>query len=403
MSSLQRALSNKQPPASYEFPPPYSMCSKEECEQREHDHELSEFECTSDTFWKSPPQRRICQQLAVTKYRRSAAGMTRQIAPRAVSSLDTTWRHVRHILCHQAVHVHQQQQPKSLLYTLAFIDDRIRAMQVDLVVSQQSAPQLQLQLARFHILELYLTCESKVEVKFMKQALWTALTSYWTRKASSVVADDEILCMTALCHVSDVLIGGEDAADGGFSSILQTYRQYASSHHQPYPQFQLALAIVAAAHAGQYRHILVLLTQYDDDDDPFYIRCRLCLSPALSLVRFQLLQQYNTSFMKRSKVSGDEMARLLFLPSSSSAVKFCVACGIPLEENDYLVLKSAPMVEPPKEFFHTNRTEDPFVFGHSMEGGGRRDEDGILIPSAELMNMIITLEGSVLEKNQNRC
>ena len=376
MASLQRALSSQ--PAFYEPPPPYSMCSKEECAQREQEHELSEFECTAGTFAKPPPQRRMCQQLAVTKYRRSAAGTT-QRAPRGLASLELTWGHVLHILCHQTVHVHQR--PKSFLYTLAFIDDRIRAMQVDLVVSQQCAPQLQLQLARFHILELYLTCEANVEVKFMKQALWTALTTYWKEPASR--ADDEVLCMTALCHATDVLIGGE-GADGGFSSILQTYRQHAS--HQTYPQFQLALEIVAAAHAGQYRHILVLLTQHDD---PFYIRCRLCMVPALLFVRFHLLQQYNTAFMKRSKVSGDEMARLLFLPSSPSAVDFCVACGIPLEGDHHLVLKSAPMVEPPKGFFSTTRTEDHFVFGHSIEGGGRRDEDGILIPSAELMKLII--------------
>ena len=394
MSSPERALRS---PPIYAFPPPYSMCSLEECTQREHDHELSEFECTASTFRNAPHQRRIDGSLAVTKYRRSAAG-TLQRAPRRFEHLEITWAHLRYILCHQSLHLHQR--PKSLAYTVAFVDDRIRALQVDLVVLQLAAPRIHIQLTRYHLLVLYLLCQAPpnlVQPKFMQQALWTAMSAYWKESDHhNGIHDDELLCYTALVHVASFLLaeqtlGGAWAdADGGYSSILLKYRQYVSSKNTTsstsglYSKFNLALDIASAAQAGYYRHLMVFLTK--ENVSPFSILCRLCMAPALPVIRLQLLQQYNKAWMKREKVSGVEMARLLFLPSPQAAIEFCVTCGVPME-GDKLILKAAPIVIPPGHVLTLTRNEDDFIFGHSI--AGRHDEDGIMIPSANFIQKVI--------------
>ena len=110
------------------------------------------------------------------------------------------------------------------------------------------------------------------------------------------------------------------------------------------------------------------------------------MAPALPVIRLQLLQQYNKAWMKREKVSGVEMARLLFLPSPQAAIEFCVTCGVPME-GDKLILKAAPIVIPPGHVLTLTRNEDDFIFGHSI--AGRHDEDGIMIPSANFIQKVI--------------
>ena len=396
MSSLQRALISLPPPAPSFRHPKHSMCSLEECLQREIDHEVSAFECTASTTSLPPFQRQIDASLAVSKYRRSAAGALPR-TPRDVLSLDQyVWPQLRHIVCHQSVH---PGQIHSLIDTLAFVDDRVRALQVDLVVLQQRQPRIQLQLTRYHLLELYLLCQAppkRVERTFIQQALGTALTAYWNKPMTTTdavvgPANDEILCYTALCQVGAVILsdhenvgGAWTDAQGGYSFILQHHRHNSSQRQCPYPNFKFALDIASAAHAGFYRQIMVLLKQHNS---PFHIVCRLCLAPALTVIRFQILNQFNKAYMKRESVSCIEMARLLFLPSAQVAVDFCVACGIPFIDNK-LILKAVTFLTPPTSTL--TRQEDEFVFGHSLTG--RTDQDGIFIPSPDWIKTIILNE-----------
>ena len=393
MSSLQRALL---PPTNPYFRhPKHSMCSREECLQRECDHEVSAFECTASTMSFPPFQRRIDASLAVSKYRRSAAG-TLPRPPRDALILDQyVWPQLRHIVCHQSVHTGQIH---SFIDTLAFVDDRVRAMQVDLVVLQQCQSRIQLQLTRYHLLELYLLCQAppkQVERTFIQQALGTALTAYWNKPSTIATAavklhDDEILCYTALCQVGAVILSDHNVggawtdAHGGYSFILQLYRHNASQQRHPYPKFKMALDIASAAHSGFHRQVMVLLTRYNS---PFYILCRLCLAPALTVIRFQILNQYNKAYMKQESVSGIEMARLLFLPSAQAAIDFCVTCGIPFNDNK-LILKAVILLTTPTAAL--TRQEDEFVFGQPITG--RTDKDGIFIPCPDWIKAIILNE-----------
>lgn len=368
------------------MPRPYSMCSDEECRDRQSAMEVSEWEATSDTHHLSPKERIIDPSLAVSKYRRSAAG-TNQRTPRRVVQLIQTWEHLRAIFVHQRIHANQP--PRALAATVSFLDDRIRAIQVDLVVSQRTSKALQLQLVRYQLITLYLlsgVSRTIYEPKFAKMALITALVAYWNDgKDSSEQAtnnqrhlhDDEILCHTTLCHVAATLT---DSSWVEGEPTLATYRQYASKG-RIYPKFTAALQVAAAVHAQNYYVALKLLHETMSS-----VLCRLCIAPCLNRLRWLCLCHCNKAFMKSEKLLPEEVARLLFLPNATAALDFGTNAGLPVDENGRIVFKAAPM----KEFksYDVNRSvDDWFCWGSTEEC--RIDSDHVRIPSHELLLQLI--------------
>ena len=156
------------------MPRPYSMCSEGECRDRQADMEVSEWEATSDTFHMSPKERIIDPSLAMSKYRRSAAG-TNQRTPRRVVQLIQTWEHLRGIFVHQKIH--ESQPPRALAATVSFLDDRIRAIQVDFVVSQRTSCSSNSSATT----SLRSTCSRESPAPFMNQNLprWHSLQLSW--------------------------------------------------------------------------------------------------------------------------------------------------------------------------------------------------------------------------------
>jgi hypothetical protein len=354
------------------------MCSEEECRDRQFAMEVSEWEATSDTFLKPPKARIIDPCLAVSKYRRSAAG-TKQRQPRSLNQLIETWKHLRHIMLHQKIHTNQPTRAWAVV--VSFLDDRIRAIQVDLVVSQQVSGALQAQLVRYQLVALYLLAgvsRTIFEPKFAKLALMTALVAYWN-DADSERHDDEILCCTTLCHVAATL---SDSSWVEGETTLATYRQYACKN-RTYTNFRVALKIAAAVHTQQYYIALKLLSETSSLN-------RLCMAPCLNRLRWLCLGHYNKAFMKRERLSPDEVARLLYLPNGQAAIEFCTNAGFPVEEG-LLVFKAAPMRE--LQSYDINRSiDDWFCLGPTVDY--RVDSDNVKIPSQELLQQLVMPDDS---------
>lgn len=303
-----------------DFPPAYSMCLEKECKERQAEHQVSVFEATVDTFALLPTKRLIHPTLAIAKYRRSAAGTHQKRAPRSLLQLLLTWKHLLSVFIRQRTF--PEMSPHSLRTTVAFLDDRIRAVQVDLVLAQEASASLQFQIIKYQLLSSYLLAEvppKDYEPKFARQALWTALTAYWNDKTTLCEFDDQVLCLTALCQLATCVVqeeesGGaawqESAASTNSSSYgnILLLAQH-SCPNKSYPKFQYALKIVSACMLGMYREVLTMLANDFWSDTKFHVLCRICMAPALRTMRLGALRHYNKAFGKLEKISGTEVCR----------------------------------------------------------------------------------------------
>lgn len=361
------------------------MCSEEECREREASNEVSEFEATLDTFRMSLAKRVIDPSLAVSKYRRSAAGVVKK-EPRHIKQLLAAWKHLcTRIVLHQ--HIHPQQTPWSLVNTVNFVDDRVRAIQVDLVMSQQSSSKLQLELVRYHLVTLYLLSNLPQETfdpKFSCQALMTAIVAYWN-KNTDLIDDDEILCYATLCQVSSKICGGNSWIKAG--EIFEMYRIHNHHNHKDqihYPRFFRAIKIASAASRQEYARILMLLCDNQNDLGELG---RICLSPCLNKIRWLSLAQYNKAWMKREKITPKEIARLLCFSTADLATAFCIKAGLPVED-DRIVFKAAPIKE--LITYNVDRNVDDWFYLHETNVTNYRvDTDKVKIPTHDVLQRII--------------
>jgi len=362
------------------------MCSEKECLERQASNEVSEFEATLDTFQKPLGQRVIDPSLAVTKYRRSAAGAERQ-KPRHLNQLLAAWKHLcTRIVLHQ--HVHPQQIPWSLVNTVNFTDDRVRAIQVDLVVSQQASSRLQLQLVRYHLVSLYLLSNVPQKIfdpKFSCQALMTAIVAYWN-ETTVFADDDDILCYAILCQVTAKLCGNHSWIKAG--EIFEMYRKHSPHFHKTqahYPKFLRAVQIAAAAHRQEFARILFFLSENSFDLGHLG---RICLAPCLNKIRWLSLVHYNKAWMKREKIAPEEIARLLCFSTPEIAIAFCVEAGLPFED-DKLIFKAKPVKELPS--YNINRSvDDCFCLKEADDTTGYRvDADNVKVPPHDVLRRLI--------------
>lgn len=104
--------------------PPYSMCSQEECHHRNQTKDISIFECSNPKEARRK-HRLLDPSLAITKYRRSAAGDDRQsrYRPRSIQQLCGT---VQYLLELFVARQSTRDMPKqTLLTTIDFVQDRL--------------------------------------------------------------------------------------------------------------------------------------------------------------------------------------------------------------------------------------------------------------------------------------
>lgn len=227
---------------------PWQMCSILEGRDREEHMELSELECTVDTYHRAPRERKADPALCVKKYRRSAAGGGSSISEhiklnsrvRSVQDLVATVRHLLYgIVANRRSH--PITEPLPLCRVVHFVDDRIRAVQVDYVTYHKeqllrqlertdeaersilSVLQMQFHCLNYHLLVGYLLSEvssTKFEPKFNVQALRTSLAhitdilqcylrndkSFMTFKEGIIAFLDELMCYESLLHLSSVIV-----------------------------------------------------------------------------------------------------------------------------------------------------------------------------------------------------
>ncbi|CAB9522315.1 DNA polymerase [Seminavis robusta] len=377
------------------YPAPYSMCSREECQERQRSGEISIFESKwqpsnnntsnnnkpksslSRALAGGPPQKQkpssrrvVDPHFAMTKYRRSAAGMDSRVEnARSLEALECCLSQLEYILCFQQQPPTDSSETPSLLLfpkqtltgTVSFVEDRIRAIQVDMIVSQRADARLQYRIVKCHILILYLlgNAKKKYEPKFGRQALSAALTNYWDDKEQQheTALDDNILCLMTLqqlCqyilqqHSYDTAAASENNHSDALPSILDYYRRNTQQRKlADFPHFQWALHLVELAVMGRPQSLLRQLVECDVKlgRPSFAILCRSCLAPVVNTLRWQALEQYNISYMKGEKVHYQELARLLYFGDPEEAGQFAhVVAGLKRhDDGDKIVFKVGPM------------------------------------------------------------
>jgi hypothetical protein len=368
------------------MPEAFTMCSEEEYHERQNAKDVSEWEATIETWNLHAKYRILDPCLAVTKYRRSAAGtLPRQ--PRSLDNIWKTWEHLKAILIHQRSH--QNQSPKTFLSAVCFINNRLRALQVDLVVSHGVSGLFQLEVTRYHILTLYIlsnVSSQLFEPKFSRIGLQTALTSFWDDPISADWSKDEILCYSTLCHVAASL-NTESCLHGNHGAaitleVTSMYRNHVAKD-QIYHRFSQALAIAVAV---QMQNFYIALNKIHT----LPIVGRLCLAPCLHRLRWLCLHQFNKAFPRGHLLPPAEVARLLHLPSEDAATNFATLSGIPMDKNGNLQFKVAPMTECKCSPSLLRHWDDWFCFGEAIHYHTNNHQ--VSIPSAAMLRNLISSE-----------
>jgi hypothetical protein len=180
---------------------PYEMCTIEECQLRIRTNEISiwershtptttttneeeeeEEDSNNDHHDRHGHRHRQSALLVydpckvITKYRRSVAGGSPLLGPpRSFTALQTT---VQYLIHH--IYIPQPQQQQTYLSQISFWEDRIRAVQVDLVRSNVTSKRIQQFIVKCYILLLYILSDChQYEHTFGHTALQTSLSGYW--------------------------------------------------------------------------------------------------------------------------------------------------------------------------------------------------------------------------------
>jgi len=340
------------------------MCSSDEASERAYFKELSPFECTQSTYKLNPKDRLPDPMKCVKKYRRNAAGGG--VESKTNSSQSDKKRSLFDLLVSTdyllgTIFARQQndgmQEKELLVKTVNFVDDRLRAIQVDLtslsgsmsetdVYSLDIVREMQLKIIRYHILTRHLLsgldAKDRYEWKFVDTALTTAMTCFletyrnqkWNKVQSNIL--DEVLSYVSLLHVAAVVKRNELALahtytmgprcgialeDGeGFSAILGLFRKYVINSSDRlkvcgdlYPKYTLALKIAVCIDTGDFFSALKYLNPRKQsavisEEDRWMILSRCCMAQAIPIIRMGLVRRYNKSFGKQETVSSEDVS-----------------------------------------------------------------------------------------------
>lgn len=438
-------------------PLPYDMCSREECDDRVRWGEVSAFEGTDDTSGLPPNRRRLDPSRAVAKYRRSAAGGSSadRYPLRSAEQLDATVRYLLEVLAerrpphntssHGPEPTTVGQPRESLLTTVAFVEDRIRAVQVDLVKLRQPSPTLQVLVARCHILILYLTADCPhYERQFGYTALQTALLAYREAAESHQprsedtenrvdyhdkdVGDkdqDEMHALAVVYQLGQVLMRASDSGTTplessalSLASSLQRMAPHQESPQVILPRFLWSLSLVVEVLLGHWHIALQMLRQgppSSSGKEALGTLSRCLLAPCLVLLRRQCIEVNNAAFRKGEAVSSVDVARLLqfdgghgeaedgivgstttwdedsappgLSESETACLAFGRALGLPQDSQHCLVFKTA-RVRSVSNLSHFSVRDDAFVLRlHPRDM--IPDGDGVLLPTPDWLRTVL--------------
>jgi hypothetical protein len=409
--------------------------------ERQELKQVSVFETTAATGRLPQHRRQLDPRLAITKFRRSAAGTNNNEQRREQQqrrgpigdALESTMTRLIYILIHQRA---SPDHPIQTLWTTAeFVTDRLRACQVEATaeINQRHVavpvvkPHWHLLLVRCLLLLRYLSqgmAQDRYALieKSSVTMIWTAFHEYWvavdawghdTSTAHAAKEIDELLYLTTLCHLSNWLLTPQEnplswILSHAYKHVeIQRIKGAASGSSvafQSYPLFQSSLSFLAMAARQEYGPLLLAIRR----DSPVLGRC--CVSGALGALRYQSLSHYNSSFAKKEVVR--DMERLLGYEGQNGLyllVRDCQSFGLPVtiveekvqntcEEDDdegrrtcvHVVMKLAAMSNENLPL-PARRDDDHWVLGLAQEQGSllRLDADGLSIPSSAFMTRVL--------------
>ncbi|GAX27982.1 hypothetical protein FisN_32Lh001 [Fistulifera solaris] len=371
-------------------PAPYSMCRKEECDDRQSSGEVSIFERMSSSIGRSSSLQAALQNsqtkatkdryaidpcLAVSKYRRSAAGVTDRYPPRTMEQLHGTVQYLQQLLI-AAPSRSPDGVPVSYLSVVEFVQDRFRAVQVDLTRSQQTSKRIQLSMIRSQILIIYFMADvPEYSSKLGMDALKAALSNYWLNTKDSTEIqrewDDEVLAYTLLLQVCC-----EEPL-----SFSELYRKVYRGKGE---LLNWSLRLAGEWAQGNWFIVLKLLRE-GSNHATFSALVRCCVARQLSHLRWNALQMYNVTWGRAEAVPLEDVARLLMRKDSAT---FCQACGLSLTDTKDAILFEVSQLEQPAIVFPIR--DDDFVFGPS--GGSFRSvtvaKISLKLPSIKYMTSL---------------
>ena len=379
------------------------MCTLEECNLRVRSNEISFFERNDDAQQHYDPCR------VISKYRRSAAGSFTDISrpnPRSLTCLQTTVRY----LIHHILIPHFDSQ--TFLAKISFWEDRIRAVQVDLVRLNVTSKDLQYLLIQSHILIQYVLSDcAKYEHSFGFSALQTAFACYWSDPFTLAATDDEVLSYNILVQLNQQLQLSPENDSATLSlfwfQFTELYRKLpvvdkatGTFSLRQRPLLRWTVHIVFQCTLGYWQSSLSKLLNssleslgfeslHKCQGDRFLMLARCCMAPSIPLLRFKTLQFLNISCMKNESVSLSEISRLMCYNSNSetNCAEFCRSYGIPLSDNgDHVVLKTVPIQPFQKPL--SIRNSDSTVLGTNTLFNTTCD--GIAVPKPEWMTSMLT-------------
>ncbi len=329
---------------------PYKYCSEEECTERQELGQVSELEATLPTC-RLPQSKRVLDPcIAVSKYRRSAAGGDDGRSVRTKQQLQRTLAHLIQICA--TLRSTEDHPPTDNMETLVnFVVDRLRACQSD-ATRLMSNPRTcvssswHAKVIRVLIWLRYACCGSaKADdatanntARTIHHMRSTAYDAYWnTLDSQHGIHDDELLCYDAISRVCAAVkhstTNYPTSLETSWNGMLLEFQK----RRRPgkiYPLWNLTLKI--ASHARREEFYVLWKPDHPFSKELPVLAKSILSGEVMLLGRHRTVQHYNKSFGKAEVVS--DMNRLLGIMESDVAgedwsMEYANVFGIPAEEN----------------------------------------------------------------------
>ena len=323
----------------------YQYCGKEECIERQGLGQVSELEATLETCRLSQLNRVLDPRLAVSKYRRSAAGDCGRPL-RSREQLQTTLSHLIQICA--CLRSSPDHPPSSLEIITSFVVDRLRACQSDAtrLLSNPDAcvpSSWHAKVIRILIWLRYASGETNHNdadaqntARMIDHMRSTAYDAYWNtvdpQPGFVGIDDDEMLCYHAISRICAVTIHSttnyETTLETSWNSITLEF-QKRRRPETAYPLWNLALGIASHVRREEY---YVLWKPNHPLTRELPVLAKSILSGEVFLQgRYRTVEHYNKSFGKGESVS--DMHRLLGIDQANGwSIEYASVFGVPVEE-----------------------------------------------------------------------
>ena len=371
---------------------PYQYCSKEECTERQELGQVSELEATLPTCCLPQSKRVLDPCIAVSKYRRSAAGGDDGRPVRTKEQLHITLNHLMQI-CATLRSTNHHPPVENMETLVNFVVDRLRACQSD-ATRLMSNPRTcvpsswHAKVIRILIWLRYACCGStKADdatanntSRTIHHMRSTAYDAYWnTLDPQHGVHDDEMLCYDAISRICAVVkhsaTNYPTSLETSWNGMLLEFQK----RRRPgkiYPLWNLTLNV--ASHSRREEFYVLWKPDYPFSKELPVLAKSILSGEVMLLGRYRTVQHYNKSFGKAEVVS--DMNRLLGIIKSDQdwSMEYANVFGIPAEETKtdgsdsptiQLTLKQVAMSDFDPNGLDTEilsriqKSEHPWIFG----------------------------------------